>query len=72
MNYGFEYSGPEDLSRVTMEQMSDAELLKRLQHMFAQLKVLPAAQDEYHAKRPPPDVSCLKLCPRIWDSARNA
>lgn len=63
MNYGFEYSGPEDPGRVTKEQMSDAELLKRLQHMFAQLKVLPAAQDEYHTKRPPPDVSCLKLYP---------
>ncbi|CAD6251164.1 unnamed protein product [Miscanthus lutarioriparius] len=55
INYWFEYSRPEDPARITKEQMSDAELLDRLQHMFAQLIVLPTPQDEYHAKRPPPD-----------------
>jgi hypothetical protein len=46
---------------VTKEQMSDAELLDRLQHLFAKLEVLPVAQDDYHMKNPPPSVSCLKV-----------
>jgi hypothetical protein len=41
---------------VTKEGLSDVELLDRLQHIFAQLKELPVAKDEYHAMNPPPDV----------------
>ncbi|XP_066372802.1 uncharacterized protein [Miscanthus floridulus] len=55
LNYGFEYTGPEDPGRVTKERLSDAELLDRLQHMFAQLKVLPTAKNEYSAANPPPN-----------------
>jgi len=44
---------------VTKEGLSDAELLDRLQHMFAQLKELPMAKDKYSATNPLPDVSFL-------------
>ena len=44
---------------MTKEGLSDAELLDRLQHMFAQLKELPMAKDEYSATNQPPDVSFL-------------
>lgn len=59
-NYGFEYTGPKDPGRVTKEGLSDAELLDRLQHIFAQLKELPATKDEYHVMNPPLDVGFFK------------
>lgn len=49
--------GPNNLAQVIKEQMSNAELLEMLQHMFSNMKAVPDALDEYHSKRPPPNVS---------------
>ena len=61
-NYGFEYSGVEDPSRmVPALELTDEEVLECLQKMLKGLSVVPLAVFEYSANNPPPAVSCSFL-----------
>ena len=62
-NYGFEYSGAEDPSRmVSALELTDEEVLEHLQKMLKGVSVVPHAVLEYCANNPPPAVSCFFLC----------
>ena len=62
-NFGFEYSGAEDPSRmVPALELTDEEVLERLQKMLKGVNVVPHAVVEYCANNPPPAVSCFFLC----------
>ena len=57
---GLEYSGAEDSSRmVPALELTDEEVLERLQKMLKGVSVIPPAVPEYSANNPPPAVSCL-------------
>ena len=59
----FEYSGAEDPSRmVPALELTDEEVLERLQKMLKGVSVIPPAVSEFSANNPPPAVSCLSLC----------
>ena len=58
-NYDFEYSGVEDPSRmVPALELTDEEVLERLQKMLKGVSVIPLAVLEYSANNPPSAVSC--------------
>ena len=62
-NYGFEYSGAEDPSRmVPALELTDEEVLERLQKMLKGVSVVPHTVSKYCANNPPPAVSCFFLC----------
>ena len=62
-HFGFEYSGAEDPSHmVPALQLTDEEVLERLQKMLKGVTVVPLAILEYSANNPPPAVSCFFLC----------
>ena len=57
-NFGFEYSGAEDPSRmVPALKLTDEEVLERLQKMLKGASVVPLTVSEYSANNPPPAVS---------------
>ena len=57
-NFGFEYSGAKDPSRmVPALELTDEEVLERLQKMLKGVSVVPHAVAEYCANNPPPAVS---------------
>ena len=59
-NFGFEYSGAEDPSRmVPALELTDEEVLERLLKMLKGVSVVPHAVLEYCANNPPPIVSCF-------------
>ena len=61
-HYGFEYSGVEDPSRmVPALELTDEEVLERLQKMLKGVSVVPLAVLEYSANNPPPAMSCSFL-----------
>ena len=54
-NFGFEYSGAEDPSRmVPALELTDEEVLERLRKILKGVNVVPHAVVEYCAKNPPP------------------
>ena len=61
-HYGFEYSGAEDPSRmVPALELTDEEVLERLQKMLKGVSIVLLAVLEYSANNPPPAVSCSFL-----------
>ena len=63
-HFGFEYSGAEDPSRmVPALELTDEEVLERLQKMLKGASVVPLTVFEFSANNSPPVVSCLSLCP---------
>ena len=61
-NYGFEYSREEDPSRmVPALELTDEEVLERLQKMLKGVSVVPHAIPEYCVNNPSPAVSCFSL-----------
>ena len=57
-NLGFEYSGAEDPSRmVPALELTDEEVLERLQKMLKGASVVPLTVSEYSANNLPPAVS---------------
>ena len=63
-NFGFEYSGAEDPSRmVPALELTDEEVLERLQKMLKGASIVPFTISEYCAKNPPPAVSCFLF---VW------
>ena len=57
---GFEYSGAEDPSRmVPALELTDEEVLERLQKMLKGASIVPLAVFEFSAYNPPPAVSHL-------------
>ena len=59
-NFGFEYSWAEDPSRmVPALELTDEEILERLQKMLKGASVVPLTVSEYRANNPPPSVSCF-------------
>ena len=59
-NFGFEYSGAEDPSRmVPALELTNEEVLERLQKMLKGASIVPLTVSEYCAKNPPPAVSCF-------------
>ena len=55
---GFEYSGAEDPSRMVLAlELTDEEVLKRLQKMLKGASVVPLTVSKYSANNPPPTVS---------------
>ena len=62
-NLGFEYSGAEDPSRMVLAlELTDEEVLERLQKMLKGVSVIPPAVSEFSTNNPPPAVSCFSLC----------
>ena len=60
---GFEYSRAEDPScMVPALELTDEEVLERLQKMLKGVSVIPPAVSEFSINNPPPAVSCLSLC----------
>ena len=60
---GFEYSGAEDPSHmVPALELTDKEVLERLQKMLKGASVVPLTVSEFSANNPPPSVSCFSLC----------
>ena len=58
-HYSFEYSGAEDPScMVPALELTDEEVLERLQKMLKGVSVVPLAVLEYSAKNSPSTVSC--------------
>ena len=61
---GFEYSGAEDPSRmVPALELTDEEVLERLQKMLKGASVVSLTISEFSANNPPPAVSCFLF---IW------
>ena len=59
---GFEYSGAEDPSRmVPALELTDEEVLERLQKMLKGASVVPPTVSEFSANNPPPAISCFLL-----------
>ena len=57
-NFGFEYSGAEDPSRmVPALELTDEEVLEHLQKMLKGASVVPLTVSEFSANNPPPAVS---------------
>ena len=68
-NFGFEYSGAEDPSHmVPALELTDEEVLERLQKMLKGVSVVPLAVLEYSANNPPPTMSCSFLYTSTFDS----
>lgn len=61
-HFGFEYSGAEDPSHmVATTELSDGEVLARLQKILKGASVVPMIGFEYSASKPPPIVSFVFL-----------
>ena len=60
---GFEYTGADDGSRLSAEEISDDLVMERLQKIFKNLHEIPAAVQEYSADNPPRMVSFEELAP---------
>jgi hypothetical protein len=59
-NYGFEYSGAEDPSRMVLAlELIEEEVLERLKKILKEVSVIPHTVPEYHADNPPPPISCF-------------
>jgi hypothetical protein len=59
-NYGFEYSGAEDPSRmVSALEVTEEEVLERLKKILKGVNVVPLTVFEYRADNPPLAVSCF-------------
>ena len=59
-HFGFEYSRAEDPSRIVHAlELTDEEVLERLQKMLKGASVVLIIVFEYRAKNPPPAVSCF-------------
>ena len=59
-NFGFEYSGAEDPSRmVPALELTDEEVLEHLQKMLKGASVVPLTVSKYYASNSPPTVSCF-------------
>ena len=60
---GFEYSRAEDPSRmVPALELTDEEVLERLQKMLKGASVVPLTVSKFSANNPPPAISCFSLC----------
>lgn len=57
VHYGFEYLGIEDPTRMSSEELSDEEVLTRVQKILKGVDCLPREFDEYNAEHPPPSIS---------------
>lgn len=57
VNYGFEYIGENDLTRMSKEELSEEEVLKRVKKMLKGVDGLPHPLEEFHLGRPPPKVN---------------
>ena len=67
-NLGFEYSRAEDSSRMVLTlELTDEEVLERLQKMLKGASVVPLAVPEYSTKNPPPAMSCSFLYSGTFD-----
>ena len=67
-NFGFEYSGAEDPSRmVPTLELTDEEVLEHLQKMLKGVSVVSLAVLEYSANNPPPAMSCSFLMRVLLD-----
>ena len=62
---GFEYTGADDGSRLSSEEISDDLVMERLQKIFKNLHGIPAAVPEFSADNPPRLVSLQVLSPRV-------
>ena len=60
---GFEYTGADDGSRLSAEEISDDLVMERLQKIFKNLHGIPAAVREYSADNPPCMVGFQELAP---------
>jgi hypothetical protein len=62
-NYGFEYSGAEDLSRmVPALELTKEKVLECLKKVIKGVTIVPHIVLEYRADHLPPAVSCFCFC----------
>ena len=59
MHYGFEYTGPQDRARVTSEELTEDEVLERIQGVLQAISVIPDLYSKCDHKNPPADVSIV-------------
>lgn len=62
-NYGFQYTCLNDSSRMKSEELSEAEVLARLQGLLKDVNVMLFRTEEYSAEKPPPAVSTPQTLP---------
>ena len=53
--------GPEDLARVTTDELTEGEVLERIQNMLVLVQVIPYQYPEHDHQNPPAAVSILTL-----------
>jgi hypothetical protein len=57
VHYGFEYTGCQDPTRVTSNELSEGEVLERLQDILGVVSVIPYQFREHNHDHPPPTIS---------------
>ena len=60
---GYEYTGPDDVSRMSTEHISDDEVMERLQKVFKNLDGIPVTVREFSTDNPPKEVSSRDQSP---------
>ena len=61
IHYGFEYTGPEDPTRVTTNELTEGEVMERIQNMLASVQVIPYQYPEHDHQNPLAAISILTL-----------
>ena len=61
INYGFEYTRPEDPSRVTTNELTKDKVLERIQNVLASIQVIPYQYLEHDHQNLPAAISILTL-----------
>ena len=64
-NLSYEYTGLDDASRMTADDICDDLIMERLQKIFKNLEGIPAAVEEYSAANPPKPASSREYNPRV-------
>ena len=59
VHYGFEYTGPQDRAWVTSEELTEDEVLERIQDILQAILVIPYQYPELDHENPPAAVSIL-------------
>jgi hypothetical protein len=62
---GYEYTGPEDTSRMPGEEIDDDVIIERLGKIFKDMPSFTPCPVEYSAARPPKEVSSRVQSPRL-------
>ena len=60
-HYGFEYTRPENPARVTTDELTEDEVLERIQNVLASVQVIPYQYPKHDHQNLPATISILTL-----------